>query len=61
MMAYASIVETYDELDEQTAHRSNFQKIRPPKATRTRSRRRKTSVNKVGCGFAARRNRRWTW
>ena len=61
MMVYARIVETYDELDEETSRRSSFQKIGPPKATRTRSRRRKTSVNKVGCGFAARRNRRWTW
>jgi hypothetical protein len=61
MMAYASIVETYDEQEVQTSPCSNFQKIRPPKATRSRSRRRKTSVNKVGCGFAARRNRRWSW
>ena len=61
MIAYASFVETFQEQEEQTSHRSNFQKIRPPKATRTRSRRRKASVNKVGCGFSARRNKRWTW
>lgn len=61
MMAYASIVETYEELEDPSTRRSNFQKIRPPKATRTRSRRRGTSVNKVGCGFGARRNKRWTW
>jgi hypothetical protein len=61
MMAYASIVETYEEAEEETSRRSNFQKIKPPKATRIRSRCRKTSVNKVGCGFAARRNRRWAW
>jgi hypothetical protein len=61
MMAPANIVEAYDELADESSRRSNFQKIRPPKATRTRSRRRKTTVNKVGCGFAARRNKRWTW
>lgn len=61
MMAYASIVETYEELDERPSRRTTFQKIRAPKATRTRSRRGKPSVNKVGCGFGARRNKRWTW
>jgi hypothetical protein len=61
MTAYASQFETYDEIVEDASRRSNFQKIRPPNATRMRSRKRKSTVNKVGCGFAARRHKRWSW
>lgn len=60
MKTPATTVENYEELED-TSRRASFTRLRPPKGSRTRSRRRKSSANKVGCGFAARRNKRWTW